>query len=467
MKAFIGKFKEKFIGDSAFYRYIIALVVPMILQNVVTNFVSLLDNIMVGRVGTAQMTGVSIVNNLIFVFNISVFGAVSGPGIFGAQFFGRGDHEGQKYTFRFRLFAVMLITVIAALVLHFFDTELISLYISETASPEAAALTMKYAKDYLSVMMFTLLPFAIGQAYSSVVRECGETRIPMIGSFSAVAINLVLDYGLIFGKFGLPCLGVKGAAVATVIAKTIEALVVVIWAHVKKERNKYIIGLYKSFYMPAKLVGTMILKGTPLLLNEFMWAAGCATLTQCYSYKGLDVVAGTNIASTMTNLFGVVYLQLGAVIAIVVGQKLGAGKLDEAKDYDNKMFFFAVVVGAGVGIVMLPIAKVFPNLYNTTDEIRGLATYFITIQAIAMPLWSFANASYFTIRSGGKTGITFIFDSGYTWALMVPVAYTLSRFTNLSIYWVYALTTYCDVAKCVLGYFFVKSNMWLNTIVAE
>lgn len=422
----LRKIREKFIGDKLFYKNVLIMVVPMILQNLVTNFVSLIDNIMVGQIGTEQMNGVSIVNQFIFVFNISIFGTVAGPGIFGAQFFGKGDHEGQRYTFRFRILTVTMIIAICAAVFYFFDDQLISLFISNEDAPEKNIATLKYGKEYMFIMLFGLLPFGIGQAYSSVVRECGETRIPMVGAISAVCINLLLDYVLIFGKFGFPEMGVKGAAIATVAAKFIEAFIIILHTHTHTLKNKYIIGAYRSFKIPTELTLRMIEKGVPLLLNEFLWAAGMSVIAQCYSVRGLDVVAARNISSTMTNLFGSVYIQLGACIGIIVGAKLGANKIKEARIIDNKLLFFSVAAAIAVAAMVLPLAKIFPQFYQTEDNIRDLASYMIIIQALAMPLWSYTNACYFTLRSGGKTGITFLFDFGYTFLVMIPLAFLLA-----------------------------------------
>jgi len=461
------KFKEKYIGTREFYSYVLAIAVPMILQNLVTNFVSLLDNIMVGQIGTEQMSGVAIANQFIFVFNITVFGAVSGPGIFGAQFRGKGDNVGQMYTFRFRLFVVAAITVIAALIFHNWDTELISLYLTEAASAGDTALALKYGKEYLSIMIWCLVPFAFGQAYASVLRECEYTRIPMIGSISAVGINLFLDYSLIFGKFGMPQMGVRGAAIATVVSKLVEAIVVIVWTHLNKKKVGCIEGVYKSLFVPLSLVKGMILKGAPLLANEFLWAFGMAMISQCYSVLGLEVVAASNISSTITNLFGMVYIHLGASISIVVGQKLGAGKLEEAKDADNKMLVFSVLVCMGVALLMLPLARFFPYVYKTEAAVKKLATFFIVISAFAMPLWAFTNGCYFTLRSGGKTGITFIFDSVYTWLVIIPLVYSLTHFTSLPIRTVYVTVTYIEVIKCTIGYFMVRSNAWIKNIVDD
>lgn len=461
----LEKFKKKFVGDRNFYIYVIGIVVPMILQNVVTNFVSLLDNIMVGRIGTEQMSGVAIVNQFIFVFNISIFGAVSGPGIFGSQYYGKKDYEGQRYTFRFRVLIGAIIMGIAIILFKFRDVQLISLYLTESESAGDIALTLASAREYLAIMLWCTIPFTFGQIYSSVVRECEETKIPMIAAFSAVGVNLILDYTLIFGKFGFPVMGVRGAAVATVIAKTVEALVVIIWVHTHKDKNCYIIGAYRGFKIPWNLVKTIAVKSAPLMLNEFLWAYGMAMTNQCYSVRGLNVVAAQNICGTMTNLFGVIYLQLGASISIIVGQRLGAGRLKEAKDYDNKLIAFSVGVCVCVAAIMLPVAQVFPYLYNTQDDIRTLATTFITIQACVMPLWSFSNACYFTLRSGGNTLITFVFDSVFTWVVMIPLVFTLTKFTLLPIVLIFFIVNFSEIIKVTMGYIMVKSNKWMNTIV--
>ena len=439
----------------------------MILQMLVTNFVSMLDNIMLGRVGTEQMSGASIVNQYIFIFIISTFGAVSGPGIFGAQFFGKGDAKGQMYTFRFRLFVCLVIAVIADALFHFFDEELISLFLSKDDSPEQIKATLGYGRTYMQIMIISLVPNAIRQAYASVVSECGETRIPMAASMTAVAVNLVLDYGLIFGHFGMPELGVAGAAIATVIAKFVEAAFIVVWVHAHPARNRYIKGAFTGISIPARLTVKMIVKGFPLLVNEFLWAAGMSVIAQCYSVRGLDVVAARNISTTLTNLFSTVYVQLGACIAIIVGAKLGANKLRDARDTDNKLLFFSIAASVAVGLFIIPFAKLFPMVYNTTDEVRSIAAYMILITACVFPLWSYTNACYFTLRSGGKTGITFLFDFGFTWILVIPLALILAYFTELPIRPLFAIINFAEIVKVIIGFFMVRSDIWVNNIVDE
>ncbi len=459
------KFRSKFIGDRAFYRRVIYIVIPMIIQNAITSFVNFLDNIMVGQIGTEQMTGVAIVNQLIFVFNLCIFGGVSGAGIFGTQYYGKGDYEGQKYAFRYKLYTGILVVLAAVFLFTQFDTELISLYLNDSGSIGDIGLALEYGKTYMSVMIFGLLPFAISQIYINSIRETGRTTIPMIAGAVAVGVNLVLDYCLIFGIGVFPQMGVAGAALATVTARIIECLIVVVWTHTHTDLNPYIVGAYKGFGMPKPVFKDIFIKGTPLMLNEILWACGMTTIVQCYAVRGLEVVAAQNIASTITNLFNIAYMQIGASIAIVVGQLLGAGKKEEARDADNKMIAFCVGCCMVISVVMMAFGGLFPKLYNTEPEIRELATRFIQIAAFFMPFCAFCHATYFTLRSGGKTVITFLFDSVFVWTIMIPIGYFLANHSDFGIEAVFFCVQATEVVKVFIGYLMVRSDMWLQNIV--
>ena len=461
----LEQFRRKYIGDRNFYKSYIALALPMILQNAVTNLVSFLDNIMVGQLGTEQMSGVAIVNQLIFVYNLAIFGAVSAASIFGAQYFGNGNHKGHMYSFRFKLYAALTVTALTILLFVTKGESLISLYLTDTSGSGATGAALQYGSQYLIIMMAGLIPFAINQSYATNIKETGQTLIPMIASFVAVGSNAILDYLLIFGIGPFPELGVQGAALATVIARYIEALMIIIWAHSHREKNRYLKGAYNGFGIPTDELKAIIIKGLPLMMNEVLWAAGMTAVIQCYSVRGLEVVAGLNIATTITNLFNIIYLQLGACISIVVGQYLGAGKLEEAKDADNKMIVFSVFCCVIVAVCMLFIGRFFPQIYNTSEQIRALATKFIAVSAILMPFCSFSHASYFTLRSGGKTMVTFLFDSVFTWIIIVPTAFLLAHFTGLGIVSVYFLVQATELIKVVIGYFMVRSNVWLVQMV--
>ena len=444
---------------------ILAIAVPIMIQNGITNFVSLLDNIMIGQIGTEQMSGVAIVNQLLFVYNLCLFGGVSGAGIFTAQYFGQKNQEGVRQTVRFKIWMVSLITICTVILLLVAGDPLITFYLQGDGTVESAAATLRYGKEYLLIMLPGLLPFMLVQVYSSTLRECGQTILPMKAGVIAVFVNLILNYILIYGKFGAPALGVQGAAIATIISRFVECGIVLIHTHRHAQENAFVQGLYSTLKVPGSLMIKIITKGMPLLLNETLWAAGTAMLTQCYSVRGLNVIAALNISNTINNVFNIVFIALGESVAIIVGQLLGAGKMKEARDTDNKMIAFSVF-SCVIAAVMLLLAQFFPLLYNTNDEARTLATYFIMLTAVFMPQNAFLHASYFTLRSGGKTIITFLFDSVFIWCVSVVIAFLLSRYTTLPVIAVYAFVQMGDWIKCVIGFVLVKKGVWLQNIVS-
>lgn len=460
-----GKFKKTFIGDRKFYAMVLAIAVPIMIQNGITNFVNLLDNIMVGQIGTEQMSGVAIVNQLVMVYNLCIFGGLSGAGIFTAQFYGQGDEEGIRNTFRFKLWLAVILTAFTVLLFVFQGENLIQMYLSGSNDGGNLEMALESGRKYMMVLMAGFPAFMLVQVYSSTLRECGETVLPMKAGIAAVFVNLIFNYILIYGKFGFPALGVVGAAVATALSRYAEAIIVVVWMHLNVQNNPYIAGVYRTLKIPGYLIQEIIIKGTPLLLNETLWSAGMAMLVQCYSVRGLNVVAAMNISNTINNLFIVVCIALGNAVAIVVGQLLGAGRMEEARDTDNKLIAFSVLCCMGVAVVMALVAPVFPKLYNTTSEARQLAADVIVLQAVFLPQNAFLNASYFTLRSGGKTFITFLFDSVFVWCVSVPVAFVLSRYTDFNVQLIFIMVNVADWIKCVIGFVLVKKGVWIHNIV--
>lgn len=456
---------KRYIGDRAFYRHVFAIAIPIIIQNGITNFVSLLDNIMVGQVGTLQMSGVSIVNNLIFVFNLCVFGATSGAGIFTAQFHGSQDHEGIRHTFRFKLIACLLLSTLGLGVFLGLGNPLIGIYLRGEGDPTAAEQTLQYGLEYLKVMLWGLLPFALSNAYAGTLRECGQTRVPMLAGIVAVFVNLGLNYLLIFGHLGLPAMGVRGAALATVISRYVELGILVVWTHLHSKEHPFIHGAYRSLRIPALLLKDIFLRGTPLMVNEFLWSVSMAVMNQSYSTCGLDVVPAMNISSTMYNLGSVVYIAMGSAVGIIMGQMLGASEPEEKiRDSNRKLITAGVASGVIFGVVMLSVSGVFPLLYNTTDDVRHLATRLICISAVMLPMNSYTHATYFTLRSGGQTMVTFLFDSCFQWLICVPLAYGLSRFTGIGILPLYFICQSTDILKCLLGYYMLRQGKWIKNL---
>lgn len=455
---------RRFIGTRDFYRTLLAVMIPILIQNGITNFISLLDNVMVGTLGTEQMSGVSIVNQLVFVFNLTVFGALSGVGLFSAQMHGKGDVLGVRHTLRLKLLLSLVIAAGALLLLTLFGEPLISLYLHEGSETGDLALTMHYAKKYLAVAMVGLVPYTVAQVYASTLREVGQTLPPMVAGVVGVALNLVFNSLLIFGLFGFPRMGVEGAALATVIARFTECAIVILWTHTHAERCPFIKGAYRSLRVPLPLVRSVALTGSPLLLNEALWAAGQAMLLQCYSRHGIATVSAMNISNTVFNTFSVVYLSVGLSVAILLGHRLGADERELARTEARQMIAFAGFLGLLVGGAVILLSPFFPLLYNTTDEVRALATSFTVVIGLYAPFHGILNSSYFTIRSGGKTLVTFLFDSGFVWCVNIPVTLALVTLTPLSPTAVYVICHLTELCKLVLGVQLVRSGSWCRNI---
>ena len=459
--------KEKLIGDRAFYQKVVKITLPILIQNVITNFVNLLDNVMVGRLGTELMSGVAIVNQLLFIFNLCIFGGLAGAGIFTAQYKGKEDMDGVRYTFRYKFVLAAGLAVLFIVFYAFFGGSLIQTFIHQGKENLDLALTLESGKSYMAVMLFGLIPFALSQIYSGTLKETGETVLPMTAGVAAVVVNFCLNYVLIFGKLGMPALGVVGAAIATLIARIVECLIVVLWTHRHRERNPFVAGLYKSLRIPKELVGRITRKAMPLMLNEVLWSVGMTLMNQCYSTRGLEAVSATNISSTVSNLFFCAIFAFGNAISIIVGHRLGAGELREARDEDTKLIFCSVVTCLIVGSLLAIVAPFLPLVYNVSDGVRSLATSLLWVSAAMMPFHAFTNCAYFTLRAGGQTTVTFLFDAVFMWVLCIPLAFCLSRFTDLPILPLFMAVTALDLVKCFIGVMLLKKGVWMRNLVNE
>lgn len=450
--------------EKSIYRRALLLAVPMMIQNGITNMVGLIDNIMVGSLGTEAITAVSIIGQLIFVFNLGIFGGLSGPGIYSAQYFGKGDMEGVRNTFRIKHLICLVCLTLGISVFLLFPNQLIGLYLRGESESVDAALTLSLGRDYLGIMLWQLVPFALTQIYAGTLRETGDSIKPMAAGIVSVVMDIVFNYLLIFGKFGFPEMGVKGAALATVIARITELLVVFVWTFISRKKHLFLQGAYQRILVPRKVASEIIRRGAPIFLNEFLWAGGIAVLTQSYSMRGLDVVAGMNISNAICNLMNVVFIAMGSAVGILIGQTLGASKYDQAEKDAFSLMKFTGVICAGLMVILISVSGVFPKFYDTTEDIRHSASMFIVISALFFPVQGYLNALYFTLRSGGKTIVTFLFDSVYTWVAAVPAAILLCKYTTLPVFAVYAIVQSADLIKVVIGYMLIKKKVWISNL---
>jgi len=463
----MSKLRKKFIGDGVFYSRIFRIMIPILIQNLITNFVSLLDNIMVGRVGTEPMSGVAIDNQILFVFNLAIFGILSGCGVLGAQYFGKGDIKGVSNTFKLKLYTSFVLLVSAFCLFIFKGDFLIWQFLHEGEAGLDLNVTFGYAKAYLRVMLYGIVPYCVSQMYSSTLREISQTIVPMRAGLAAVFVNLVFNYILIYGKFGAPALGVEGAAYATVLSRIVECAIIMIWTHTHKEEASFAVGVYKDMRVPLPIVKQGIFLAVPLFINELLWGAGQTCLNQIMSQRGLEVLSAINISSTVSNLFACAYLAIGVSLSINVGQVLGSGDLDRAVDEARKTTFFSFSVTLIIGIIMVLFAPLIPEIYKSDAAVKELAATFIKIVACHLPLGAVINAHYHTIRCGGKTLVTFLFDSFYTWVFTVPMAYLVVNRTGLPVAVCYAIIFGGDIVKYTIGQILVCRKLWVVNLVGK
>ena len=421
---------------------------------------------MVGRVGTEEMSGVSIANILLFVFNLAIFGSTSGVGIFTAQYFGSKNETGMKHSIRFSMYWGLALLVASILIFGGAGKALINLYLHDTGTIGDAEATLGFGTSYLSLMVIGLPAFVVSQVYAGTVRSAQRTMPPMVAGLCAVAVNLVLNYVLIYGKWGAPELGVDGAAIATVVSRYVEAIIIVIWCHVSK-KMPYFKGVWRTLKVPLEECKAYIKRGTPVFINEVLWSLGISMIAQCYSVRGLVVVAALNIQSTINNLFASGYLTMGVATGIIVGNILGSGDMEKARDSSRKLMAFSATLGVLLTGLYIGLAFVFPSLYNTSDDAKELAKYIMIVAACFVPLESIINCAYFTIRAGGRTLITFLFDSFYTWVIPVPVAIIISRLTNLDIIWMYLTIQCLEIIKMTVGFIILRSGIWCKKFVKD
>lgn len=458
---------RKWIGDKQFYRSVLTLALPLVVQQAITSFVSLLDNVMVGGLSTEAISAVAVVNQILMVFNLSLFGGLSGASIFGAQFFGKGDMKGMRETFRFKVMLGVVLTILCIGLLLACGETFVSLFLQGESDVGSTALALQEGMSYLRVMLWGLFPFMVVQSYVSSLRETGETVAPMVASVMAILVNLVLNYVLIFGHFGFPRLGVTGAAIATVISRYVEMVYILIHAHRHQDKYHFLQGAYASPHVSGSLLKKIIITGSPLMLNEVLWSLGMTFINQSYSSRGLAAVAAINITSTAWNLFSVVMMAMGSAVAIMVGQKLGVGDKAGARDIDRKLVFLTVVMHIIMGTLLVLCSGLIPKMYNVEESVRETTRQLLVVAGLSLPLHSFVHVVYFTIRSGGKTVITFLFDCVYTWLVPVALAYVLCTFTAMPIVQVYFCIQFIDIIKVVIGALMLRSDFWANNVVNE
>ena len=446
------------IGTRNFYKTLIAVAAPLVLQQLITTSVQLVDNVMVGKLGEQAIGSVSVVNQLYFVVILITFGAMGGAGVFSAQYFGSKDFDKLRQTFRFKVIIGFMVALLSFIIFTFFGEGLISLF---TSNPT----TIQGGLDYLNIVKWSAFPWIISVAISNTFRETGVTKPLLYISIVAIVVNTLLNFILIFGLFGFPALGIVGAAIATLIARVIEFSLMLILL----ERKGQIFNskLFEIFKIDKKVLAGIVIMAIPLTLNEALWSSGQTVFLHAYSTRGDSALAALNITGAISQLVFVTFGGIATAVAVLVGNTLGKGDLQEAKDNSKKLIAFSVFIAAIAGIILFILSFFILDLYDVAESTKQTAAFNIRVNALFIPVYSFNVALYFTLRAGGDTKSTMMIDSGYMWVVPVPIALALAYFTNLPVTLMFLLVQSLDIPKMAFGLARYRKEHWVKNLATE
>ncbi|MFW5888951.1 MAG: MATE family efflux transporter [Bacillota bacterium] len=448
----------KFIGDKKFYKRLLIVAMPIVIQQLITSSVQLVDNLMVGSLGELAIGSVSVVNQLYFVVIIVTFGAMGGAGIYTAQFFGSKQKEKLKQTFRFKILIGLIIASISIIIFSVFGRSLISMF---TDNP----ITIQGGINYLNIAKWVMIPLVLTVAISSSFREIGITRPLLKISVIAILFNVILNYLLIFGNYGFPKLGVEGAAYATLISRTLEFLFIL--SLLIKKGQAFNTSLFKLFKIDGLLLKMIIITAIPLVINEFLFSFGQTMFLESYATRGDNALAAINITNAISQLVFITFGAIGTAVAVFVGNTLGENKLREAKENSVKIITFAVCFSIILGLILFVLSFFVLNLYDITEETKAIAKFNIRVNAFIIPIISLYMALYFTLRSGGDTRSTMIMDSGYIWVIQVPTVFLLARLTELGVIYLFLIVQILEIPKVLIAYSRYKKEYWLRNLAKE
>ena len=434
----LAKLKKKYIGDWDFYKKYLLLAIPMILQNAITNLVSFLDNIMVGQLGTEQMSGVAIVNQLIFVYNLAIFGAVSAASIFGAQYFGKGNHKGHMYSFRFKLYATLLVTGGAILLFLTKGSALISLYLTDTVGNGATDLALQYGLEYLAIMMVGLIPFAVNQSYATNIKETGQTLIPMLASFVAVGTNAILDYLMIFGIGPFPRMEIAGAALATGIGQVITLLVYIIYYVLDPLPVK----LRRTYLRPeGEICGKTYGIGIPATLNMALPSLLISALNGILAaYSGAYVL----VLGVYYKLQTFIYLPSNGIIQGIrplIGYNYGAGERKRVE----QIYRLTLELTAGIMAIGTALCWLIPGgligLFTENPETVTIGITALHIISLGFILSAVSVTSSGALEALGQGMASLVISVMRYVAVIIPAAFVLSRLIGVNgVWWAFVCT---------------------------
>lgn len=445
--------------NKAFIIAMFSIAIPITIQNLISSSLNLIDNLMIGKLNETAIAAVAIPNQVFFLFVLIAFGVNSGTGIFISQFWGKKDSYNIKRVLGIAIFTGSLVAFLFTVLSLTIPEFIISLFVDDLE-------VINLGSKYLKIVSLSFILTAIGFSYSFASRSIGRAKLPMIASIIALSTNTVLNYLLIFGKFGFPSLGVEGAAIATLISRIIELIIIVGYIYTK---DKILNAKLREMLDLNKVFISKFFKTTkPVILNEAFWALGMTMYMVAYGTIGKKAVTSVHISNTIQNLFMVVSMGLGNACAVMIGNKLGASEEKEAISYAKKFSFLGITVGISIGLILILLSPIVLKFFNISSEVYSDSLKVLIIMGIFMVFKVFNTVLIVGIlRSGGDTTYSLMLEIGSVWAIGVPLSFIGATLLKLPIYWVITLVHLEEIVKAVIGLKRIISKKWVKNIVND
>ena len=452
---------RRLFGPGAFYKSTLAIAVPIMLQQLIQSLVSLVDNFMVAGLGDVSMSGVNVAGQILFVFMVFLNTVCMTGGIFMTQFFGAGDGEGMGQAFRFKLVMGLAAFVPYFLVTIVFPRAVMSLMLIGNTQ---ADLILNEAVKYMHIMFLMGIPYTISVCIATSLRDMGQVKIPLYVTMAAMLTNAVLNWILIYGHFGFPRMGVRGAAYATVIARAFEfILFIVVYSRLKPA---FMIRLADFFRINGKLFRETLKKGALILFCEMVWVFSETITTAVYNGRGgADVVSGMAAGFSIANLLFVAFGGIYSATGVILGKSLGAGKLEKARTEKTWLLSGAAVFGLFVMLFGFGTTLIVPVVYGRLSASAvKICRDMVMLIAILMPFWLYMNTQQAIARAGGDTAMGFYVDGLLTLFVMIPMVLLLGKYTLIGPVMMYACVKVIDLMKVVIFHFWLKRERWLKNL---
>ena len=460
----IARFKGRAFGPWQFYHGALAIAVPIMLQQLIQSLVSLIDNFMVSGLGDICMSGVNVAGQVLFVFMVFVNAICMSGGIYMTQFFGAKDRDGMGQAFRFKLIAGLAAFIPYFLVTVAFPRQVLSLMLIGNTQAE---LILDEAVGYMRIMFFVGIPMTVSMCIASSLRDMGKVNTPLLVTVVATLTNTLFNWLLIYGNLGFPRLGVRGAALATVIARAVEfALFVGVYIHTKPD---FAVRFRELFNVDGALFGSILKKGALVLFCEMVWVISETVTTALYNGRGgADVVSGMAASFAIANLYFVAFGGLYSATGVILGKTLGEGDLEKARREKTWLLSGSAVFGVFMTLFGCATTLLVPVVYGRLSESAvAICRNMVLTMSLFMPVWLYMNTQQAIARAGGDTAMGAYTDAALTIFVMIPLVFGLALFTDIGPVTLYCGVKLIDVVKLVIFHFWLRKERWLKNLTCR